>query len=98
LQADKEGKMMRKLRNAMFAVAVVSVGAFGAGSLFAQEEAKDKVQPNDMHGHMMGEGGMMSEGGMHGNMMGQMHSMTEKCNAMMDTMQKSQAEGAKTSA
>ncbi len=92
---------MRKLRNAMFTVAVVSVGAFGAGSLFAQEEAKDKVQSNDMHGHMMGEGGMMSEGGMHGNMMGmmgQMHSMMEKCNAMMDTMQKSQAEGAKTSA
>ena len=90
---------MRKLRNAMLTVAVVSVGTFGASSLFAQDEAKDQAASNDMHGHMMGEGGMMmGEGGMHGNMMGQMHSMMEKCNAMMDTMQKNQAEDVKTSA
>lgn len=76
---------MRKLRNTMFAVAIVSVGAFGAGSLFAQEESKDEAQSNGMHGNMM-------------SMMGQMHSMMEKCNDMMDTMQKNQAEGAKTSA
>ncbi|TDX31657.1 hypothetical protein DFO67_103255 [Modicisalibacter xianhensis] len=87
---------MRKIRNVALTAAVITVGTFGAGSLFAQENAQnEKAQPNGMQGHMMGEDGM------HGNMMGmmgQMHSMMEKCNAMMETMQQEQAEGAKTSA
>jgi hypothetical protein len=89
---------MRKIRNVMLTAAVITVGTFGAGSLFAQENAqKEEAQPNGMQGNMMGEGNMRGEGGMHGNMMGQMHSMMEKCSAMMETMQQKKAEEAKTS-
>ena len=74
---------MRKIRNVALTAAIITVGTFGAGSLFAQENAQnEEAQPN----------------GMQGNMMGQMHSMMEKCNAMMETMQQEQAEGAETSA
>lgn len=76
---------MRKIRNVMLTAVVLSVGAFGAGSLFAQENAqKDGISGNGMQGDMMEGGGM--QGNMMG-MMGQMSSMMEKCNAMMENMQ-----------
>ncbi|MEC9484192.1 MAG: hypothetical protein UMU75_12895 [Halomonas sp.] len=87
------------MHNAILTAAVIAIGTFGAGSLFAQDNAKEDVQPGTMH-DMMKEGGMhggmmMGEGGMHGNMMGQMHDMMAKCNAMMQTRQPAGAEDAK---
>jgi hypothetical protein len=80
--------IMRKIRNAMIATAVLTMGIFGAGPIFAQDDAQQEgMEGNDMHGKMM-EGG-----GMNGNMMGmmeQMNDMMEKCNAMMNNMQKKQ--------
>ncbi|MAX33927.1 MAG: hypothetical protein CME72_12775 [Halomonadaceae bacterium] len=77
---------MQKL---MFTAAIIAVSILGAGSLFAQEDAQnEKAQPNGMQGNMM------NEGGVHGNMMGQMSSMMEKCNTMMEMMKNKQSEGA----
>ncbi|MGQ7245084.1 hypothetical protein ACUN9V_16670 [Salinicola sp. V024] len=81
---------MRKFSNIMLTATIITVGTFGAGSLFAQENARnEKLQTKDMPGNMMDEGG-----GMHENMGAQMSSMMEKCNAMMEMMQKKQVEGA----
>lgn len=72
---------MRKYHTAVLTAAIITVSSFGAGSLLAQEDAQQEpMEGKGMHGDMMQEGGMMG-------MMGEMKSMMENCNAMMDKMQ-----------
>ena len=72
---------MRKRNAAILFTAIVAASSFGASSLLAQEENQQKpMEGNDMHSNMM------QAGGMH-DMMGDMKSMMEKCNAMMENMQ-----------
>ncbi|GAA0708921.1 hypothetical protein ACK8HJ_05335 [Vreelandella titanicae] len=72
---------MRKRNTAILFTAIIVASSFGAGSLLAQEEnQQEPMEGNDMHSNMM------QEGGMH-DMMGDMKSMMEKCNAMMENMQ-----------
>ncbi|MCE8012099.1 hypothetical protein [Billgrantia desiderata] len=71
---------MSQRHNAILTAAVIAISTFGAGSLLAQEEARQEpMKGQGMHGDMM------QEGGMHG-MMGQMQGMMENCNAMMERM------------
>ncbi len=72
---------MRKRNTAILFTAIIVASSFGAGSLFAQEKnQQEPMEGNDMHSNMM------KEGDMH-DMMGDMKSMMEKCNAMMGNMQ-----------
>lgn len=67
-------------RNTLLAFAVAAAGILGAGSIWAHEGERDG-ESGSMHKEMMQDGmGMM-------NMMGEMESMVEKCNSMMDMMQ-----------
>lgn len=67
-------------RNTLLALTVAAAGILGAGSLWAHEGEHDG-ESSSMHKEMMQDGmGMM-------NMMGEMESMMEKCNSMMNMMQ-----------
>lgn len=67
-------------RNTLLAFTVAAAGILGAGSLWAHEGDQDG-ESSSMHQEMMQDGmGVM-------NMMGEMESMMEKCNSMMDMMQ-----------
>lgn len=78
---------MSQRHYAILTAAVIAVSTFGAGSLLAQEEARQEpMKGQGMHGNMMQEGGMHGMMGDKQGMMGQMQGMMENCNAMMERM------------